>query len=332
MLEPLSAYAEKEQGEILAEIVSPDEELGKLKEAHRALWELLHGYGLQDFSDPDAFFDLFYDEDIRFAYILAFQALTKAFNIVLPRKEALEYLGDFQGFVKINELAARHLHDRRLSMRGIPDKLRGITDSFLVSEGIDVRVAPISIMDDDFQKGAESHSRTRTKAAEVEHAIRSHLDVVAPEDPELAASFADELSELLQRFADNWDDVYAALEELRRRIAAKEREQTYGLDRRRQMPLFRIFRREIFADALPSDEQVAGLVNLTQLASEVLGRELQTIGFWRSAPAQARLKRELLDLFLEAHEGLPPLFPRRDGLIARTLEWARENNAALIEG
>lgn len=52
-------------------------------------------------------------------------------------------------------------------------------------------------MDDDFQKGVEAHSRTRTKAAEVEHAIGSHLDVVAPEDPELAASFADELSELL---------------------------------------------------------------------------------------------------------------------------------------
>lgn len=125
--------------------------------------------------------------------------------------------------------------------------------------------------------------------------------------------------------------MYAALEELRRRIAAKEREQTYGLDRRRQMPLFRIFRREIFADALPSDEQLSGLVNLTQLASEVLGRELQTVGFWRSAPAQARLKQELLDLFLEAHEGLPSLFPNRNSLIARTLEWARENNGLLTE-
>lgn len=330
----LNAYAEKEQGEILAEIASPDEELGKLREAHRALWELLREHGLNDFSDPDAFFDLFYDEDIRFAYILAFKSLTQAFNVVLPRKEALDYLGDYQSFVKINELASRHLHDRRLSMRGIPDKLRAITDAFLVSEGIDVKVAPISILDEDFGKGVEAHARSRTRAAEVEHAIRSHLDVVAPEDPELAASFADELQSLLRRFADNWDQVYAALEELRRRIAAKEREQTYGLDRRCQMPLFRIFRREVFGEAEPaeaqrSEAQVTGLVNLTQLAGEVLGRELQTVGFWRSAPAQARLKRELLDLFLEEHEGLPPLFPRREALIARTLEWARENSAVL---
>ena len=96
------------------------------------------------------------------------------------------------------------------------------------------------------------------------------------------------------------------------------------------MPLFRIFRREVFGEAGPNETQVTGLVNLTQLASEVLGRELQTVGFWRSTPAQARLKRELLDLFLEDHEGLPPLFPRREALIARTLEWAHENNAVLI--
>lgn len=327
----LNAYTEKEQGEILAEITNPDEELGKLKEAHQALWELLHEHGLNDFSDPDAFFDLFYDEDVRFAYILAFKALTQAFNVVLPRKEALDYLGDYQSFVKINELASRHLHDRRLSMRGIPDKLRAITDAFLVSEGIDVKVAPISILDDDFGKGVVAHVRSRTRAAEVEHAIRSHLDVVAPEDPELAASFAEELRVLLQRFADNWDQVYTALEELRRRIAAKEREQTYGLDRRRQMPLFRIFRREIFAGAELAEAQVTGLVNLTQLAGEILRRELETVGFWRSSPAQARLKRELLDLFLEEHEGLLSLFPQRDALIARTLEWARENNSALTD-
>ena len=327
----LAAYAEKEQGEILSEIRSPDDEMGKLKEAHRALWDLLGQHGLNDFSDPDAFFDLFYDEDIRFTYILAFKALTQAFNVVLPRKEALDYLSDYQGFVKINELASRHLHDKRLSMRGIPDKLRAITDAFLVSEGIEIKVAPISILDDDFQKGVDTHTRTRTKAAEVEHAIRSHLSVVAPEDPELAASFADELRGLLRRFADNWDEVYTALEELRRRISVKEKEQTYGLDRRRRMPLFRIYHREIFGDASLSNEEIAALVNLTQLSGEVLSRELLSVGFWRSTPAQAKLKVELQDLFLEPHDSLPSLFSRREALIARTLEWARENNSLLTE-
>jgi type I restriction enzyme R subunit len=47
-------------------------------------------HGLTDFADHDAFFDLFYDEDIRFEYILAFSALTRSLNLVFPAKEALD--------------------------------------------------------------------------------------------------------------------------------------------------------------------------------------------------------------------------------------------------
>lgn len=326
----LDAYAEKEQQEVLGELRSPDEELGRLKEAHGKVWDLLAQNGLSDFSDPDAFYDLFHDEDVRFAYLLAFKELTHAFNLVLPRKEALDFLGDYQNFVKVNELASRHLHDARLSMKGIPDKLRAITDAFLVSEGIDLKVAPISIFDEAFQPEVEARPRSRTRAAAVEHAIRHHLEIVEPEDPELAASFAAELAAILQRFADNWDRIYAELEALRRRMAAKEQEHTYGLDRRSQMPLFRIYRREIFGEGDLSEDQIGALVNLTQLAHEMLQREVQTVGFWQSVPAQAKLKAELQDLLVnEAPDGLPYLFRRRDALISRTMEWARENHGRL---
>ena len=62
----LDAYAEREQAEIVDALGGAQEEIDALVAAHRALWALLHRYGLADFSDPDAFFDLFYDEDIRF--------------------------------------------------------------------------------------------------------------------------------------------------------------------------------------------------------------------------------------------------------------------------
>ena len=101
---------------------------------------MLKKHGLGDFSDPDAFFDLFYDEDIRFEYILKFKKLTRAFNLVLPRKEALDYFADYQNFSEINELAHKHFRDSRLSMRGIPAKLRAIADEYLKSKGVDQKV------------------------------------------------------------------------------------------------------------------------------------------------------------------------------------------------
>jgi type I restriction enzyme R subunit len=96
---------------------------------------------------------------------------------------------------------------RTFSMKGIPQKLRKITDTFLESRGIAVKVKPISILDEDFEKGIKSHSRTKTKAAEIEHAIRHHLDVDLDDDPELRASFAEELNAILEEFRDNWDHI-----------------------------------------------------------------------------------------------------------------------------
>ena len=58
--------------------------------------------------------------------------------------------------MEINVLAGKHFRDERLSMKGIPPKLRNITDAFLESRGIAVKVEPISILDEDFQKEVKS--------------------------------------------------------------------------------------------------------------------------------------------------------------------------------
>lgn len=50
-------------------------------------------------------------------------------------------------------------------------------------KGIDVKIKPISILDADFEKQVGLRGRTKTKAAEVEHAIRHHLDVELSDDP-----------------------------------------------------------------------------------------------------------------------------------------------------
>ena len=132
----LDAYAEREQEEIVDALGSSQEEIDALVQAHREICgRCSTATALTDFSDPDAFFDLFYDEDIRFEYILAFKQLTRAMNAVFPRKEALDFWPDYLSFVEINALAQRHLHDQRLSMKGIPAKLRAIADELSGLQG-----------------------------------------------------------------------------------------------------------------------------------------------------------------------------------------------------
>jgi type I restriction enzyme R subunit len=199
----IDSYDEREQKEVIDALSFPEEELRELIASHAAIMDWLKKHAITDLNDLDAFFDLFYDEDLRFDYMLMFKNLTSCLNLVYPSRQALEYMADYQVLTEINVLAGKHFRDERLSMKGIPPKLRAITDAYLESKGIDVKIKPISILDEDFQKYVGKRNRTKTKAAEVEHAIRHHLDIELDDDPDLQASFAEALAKIFEDFRDN---------------------------------------------------------------------------------------------------------------------------------
>ena len=315
--------------------------------------DLLHTNGLDDLNDHDAFFDVFYDEDLRFEFISAFKKLTRCLNLVFPAKQALDYMRDYQALAEINVLAGKHLRDERLSMKGIPPKLRTITDAHLESRGIDVGVKPISILDENFVKEVARRSRAKTKAAEIEHAIRHHLNVELDDDPDLKASFAQALADIFEHFRDNWRKIYEELEKLRARILNARNEPTYGLHRKKQMPFFRMFQRELFGvDSLKDDEEdldkrrvaepaasyglnaaerISLLANLTQKVCLVIERELRLTGFWESIPARNKLKAEIQKTLL-APEFLSVrlIKDNRSKLISRAMEIAERNNDIIL--
>jgi type I restriction enzyme, R subunit len=327
----LDNYDEREQNEILDVLSFPEEELKALRAAEAAVMAFFEKHGVTDLTDHDALFDLFYDEDLRFEFLKLFKEFTKCLDVVFPAKEALDFMKNYQTLTAVSVMAAKHLRDERLSMKGIPPKLRKITDAFLVSRGIETKVAPISILDEDFQKDVAQRSRTKTKAAEIEHAIRHHLDVELDDDPDLQASFAEALRKILEEFKDNWNKIYEELEKLRQRIIDAGKEPTYGLHRKKQMPIFRMLRREIFGDAEPDENAIGTLVSLTQHLYEDLERELKLTGFWESIPARNKLKADLQKTLLQpGFAGLPGLVQNRIRIISRLMEIAEKNNDAIL--
>ncbi|MDN5939046.1 MAG: HsdR family type I site-specific deoxyribonuclease, partial [Salinisphaera sp.] len=334
----IDSYDEREQKEIEAGLSFPEQELRELQAAHAEIMALLKQHDLTDLTDHDAFFDVFYDEDIRFAFMLAFKKLTRALNTVFPARQALEYMADYQALTEINILAGKHFRDARLSMKGIPPKLRAIADAHLLSKGIEVKVEPISILDEDFEKDVAKHKRSKTKAAEVEHAIRHHLDIDLDDDPDLQASFAEALAAIFEQFRDNWDKIYEELEKLRQRIKEAGNEPTYGLHRKKQVPFFRLFRRELETameqspdyDGKP-DERIAVLVDLTQRVYSTVERELKLAGFWESIPARNKLRAELQKILLaQPYAKVPNLVKHREQIISRVMELAESRHDTIV--
>ena len=346
----IDAYDEREQKNIVDALSFPEDELRELEASFGAIMDLLKKHRLDDLSDHDAFFDVFYDEDLRFEFMSAFRKLTRCLNLVFPAKQALGYVRDYQALAEINVLAGKHFRDGRLSMKGIPPKLRAITDEHLESRGIDARVPPISILDENFVKDVARRNRTKTRAAEIEHAIRHHLDVELDDDPDLKASLAQALADIFEQFRDNWRKIYEELEKLRTRIVNARKEPTYGLHRKKQMPFFRMFRRELFGmDALGDDaeepkvaepaspygmseeDRIGLLVDLTQKVCLAVERELQLTGFWESVPARNRLKAEVQKILLAPEfVSVPRIVHNRAQLIGRIMEIAERNNDVIL--
>ena len=327
----IDVYDEREQKEVIDALSFPEEELGNLKHSHAEITTLLAKHGLTDLTDHDAFFDVFYDEDLRFDYMQAFKRFTKCLNIVFPSRHALEFIEDYNALSEINILAGKHFRDERLSMKGVPPKLRSITDQYLESKGIDQKVRPISILDEDFQKDVANRSRTKTRAAEVEHAIRHHLDIELDDDPDLQASFVKALSRIFQDFRDNWQKIYEELEKLRRRIINASKEPTYGLHRKKQMPFFRRLKREVFGDNQLDEEDIAVLVGLTQGVFLAVEGEVKLIGFWESIPARNKLRAEIQEVLLQpSFAALPSLVTKRAQIVSRVMEIAEKNNDIIL--
>lgn len=347
----LDTYDEREQQKIIDSLSFPEEELRELASSHGAIRDLLRKYGLTDLTDHDAFFDLFYDEDVRFEFMLAFKKLTRSLNLVFPARQALDYIHDYEALAEVNLLAGRVFRDDRMSMKGIPPKLRSIADQYLESRGIETKVKPISILDEDFQKQVGERRRVKTKAAEVEHAIRHHLQVELDDDPDLQASFSEAMEAILFEFHDNWQKIYEELENLRERIRNASKEPTYGLHRKKQMPFFRVFAREIFGKGdvddlagatLVADERVSGyglsgedkisrLVDLTQQVFLVVERELKLTGFWESAPARNKLRGDLQKILVsQEFLTLPGVLEGRERILSRIMEIAMKNNDIIL--
>ena len=327
----IDAYDEEEQAEILGCLDSIEEEIGDLVTAQNKMKQFLSENGMTDFGDYDAFFDLFYDEDIRYQFILLYKEYTKALNAVFPRKEALDYLKDYNIVTEINVMAGAHFHDQRLSMKGIPEKLRAIADVYLKEKGVDQKIKPISIIHPDFEEQLGERKRTKTKAAEIEHAIRHHIEENEDDDPELYAEFSEIMAQIFEEEKDNWDAIYKKLEELRQQIKDAAKEPTFGLHRKKQMPFFRILRKELYGDGALNESEISGLVALTKDLFGLIETEIALTGFWNSAAARNKLQGEIQSTLLsEDYKDLPGIVKKRKAIISRFMELAESKSDTIL--
>lgn len=330
----LEKYDEKEIQEITACIWNETQELNELTEAISKIHEIIKKHWIDNILDIDGIYDLFYDENIRFEFIEAYKALTKAFNIVLPRKEALDYIKDYNQFTELYVMAGNHFNDSRMSMKWVPAKLRAITDEYLKSRWVFQKIQPISILDTDFhKKKTDVHESVKSKATGVEYAIRHFIEENIEEDPELYKSFTEMLESILEANKNNWEEIYKQLKELMKDIKdANENAKTYWLHRKKHLPFFRVLSKELYWKIEDLNEDEIGiLVWLTQEITNIVERELKLSWFWEKPASKNRLIWEIQEVLLSPkYITIPNMFQKKDSIKARIMEIAQANNDIIL--
>ena len=124
---------------------------------------------------------------------------------------------------------------------------------------------------------------------------------------------------------------------------------TYGLNRKKQMPIFNMLRCEIFGEQsvpdltasnvaedtplyrMKEDERISKLVALIQELYLEIERELKLTGFWESIPARNKLIAHLQKAILQpGFSAMPGSVNKRKHIISRLMEIAERNHDIIL--
>jgi type I restriction enzyme R subunit len=129
-------------------------------------------------------------------------------DIVLPNSAANQYKIPVKRFGYILAKVKERYKDDTLNISGAGEKVRKLIDEHLMSLGINPKIPPVELLSPRFIQELEKNRSSKSKASEMEHAIRKHCKVKFDEDPAFYAKLSEKLEALIQQYKDNWDQLY----------------------------------------------------------------------------------------------------------------------------
>tara|TARA_R110002073_G_scaffold312586_4_gene484122 strand:+ start:22684 stop:26031 length:3348 start_codon:yes stop_codon:yes gene_type:complete len=189
--------------------------------------------------------------------------------------------------------------DPSMDLKWAKPKVRKMIDAHLETLGIDSRVAPISLLSKDFAKEVGKLSKnSKSKASEMEHAIRRHIKVNLNKDPALYKRFLKRMEEILERYKGNWDAIVEEFEKVREDLAKgrKGDNEEEGLSEQ-ELPFYDFIIFSAFKDESLKEEEKEALKALTIELVHLLQDAINKPNFWKGRAAEIRkLQGEIDDM------------------------------------
>jgi len=203
--------------------------------------------------------------------------------------------------------------DQTMDLKWASEKVRKLIDKHLLSIGIDTKVKEVSILSDDFGKKVDYLNKTpKSKASEMEHAIRWHIKVNLEKDPALYNHFKDRLEAILNAYKENWETIVEELNKLRKEMAEGRQDDIEGISVV-EAPFFDLLKRSL---ALENEAEIKKAKDLIHILMPLLRETAAIRNFWEDKPAERKRIEGLIEDELR--------YSKLSGVLEKTAELAAE--------
>jgi type I restriction enzyme R subunit len=182
--------------------------------------------------------------------------------------------------------------DETMDLKWASEKVRKLIDKHLLSMGIDTKVQQVCILSDDFGKKVDYLNKTpKSKASEMEHAIRWHIKVNLEKDPALYGRFKDRLESILNAYKENWETIVDELNKLRKEMAEGRQAETQGISIV-EAPFFDLLKKSL---AVETETEIYKTKALIHILMPILQETAEIKNFWTKGAVRKRIEGMIED-------------------------------------
>ena len=175
--------------------------------------------------------------------------------------------------------------DDTMDLKWASEKVRKLIDRHLLSLGIDTKIQQVSILSEEFNNKVDYLNKTpKSKASEMEHAIRWHIKVNLDKDPSLYNRFKDRLEMILNSYIENWEEIVKELGNLRAEMAEGRQQETEGISII-EAPFFDVLKSNLTSE---NEMEINKTKELTHTLIQVLKETAAITNFWTDKASERK--------------------------------------------
>ena len=336
---------EEDIKELLNYLRDINKEIPVLEARYNRMIQLFEDKGIKNFkafaeqtiTDKDAEFKLA-EQCVELAEAIPFRAqfdtYLKAFfdslDLLFNSDVAKQYYIPAKRFGYLLMRIRNRYKDPTMDLKWAKPKVRKIIDKYLETVGINSKIPPVSLLSDDFQKEVNNAGSTKSKASEMEHAIRRHIKVNMDKDPALYTRFIERINQIMERYKGNWEQIFDEYKKLKEEIeVGRQDDSEFGLTKQ-ELPFYDLIVMNSFGENKPSEDENTIIIELVAELVSKLQSSVNKPNFWRERDAEIRKLQGEIDDMLD-FSGVDVLSSTKERLSIEIMNLAKRRHTELIK-